>query len=65
MGPDNGMDKGQLVNRVEIVSKGEGWTEERTGLHEREFIETRRHWFTRKVIHHTQGGVEVLESGGR
>ena len=25
---------------------GDGWREERTGLHEREFIETRRHWFT-------------------
>ncbi len=38
----------------------EGWREERTGLHEREFIETRRHWFTEKVPHDTQGGVNVL-----
>jgi len=29
-------------------------------LHEREFIETRRHWFTKKVNHHTQGGVNVI-----
>lgn len=49
-----------LVNRIEKVAEGEGWTEERTGLHEREFIETRRHWFTGKVNHHTQGGVNVI-----
>jgi hypothetical protein len=29
-------------------------------LHEREFIETRRHWFTKTVAHHTHGGVNVL-----
>ena len=34
--------------------------EERTGLHEREFIETRRHWFTKTVPHDTRGGVNVL-----
>jgi len=49
-----------LVNRVEEVGRGEGWTEERTGLHEREFIETRRHWFTSVVPHHTEGKVHVL-----
>jgi mannose-6-phosphate isomerase class I len=49
-----------LVNRIERISEGDGWCEERTGLHEREFIETRRHWFTGKVSHHTQGGVNVL-----
>jgi mannose-6-phosphate isomerase class I len=49
-----------LINRVEQVGKGEGWMEERTGLHEREFIETRRHWFTSTVPHHTAGGVNVL-----
>jgi hypothetical protein len=42
------------------VGQGAGWREERTGLHEREFIETRRHWFTRAVDHHTRGGVNVL-----
>lgn len=50
----------QLVNHVEPLSSGEGWEEERTGLHENEFIETRRHWFTGKVPHHTGGGVNVL-----
>jgi hypothetical protein len=50
----------QLVNRIEKVAEGDGWKEEKTGLHEREFIETRRHWFTRKVSHTTNGGVNVL-----
>jgi mannose-6-phosphate isomerase class I len=50
----------QLINTVTPVAEGEGWKEERTGLHEREFIETRRHWFTRPVPHCTDGGVNVL-----
>jgi mannose-6-phosphate isomerase class I len=50
----------QLVNRVEPLGSGNGWREERTGLHELEFIETRRHWFTGTVAHHTGGGVNVL-----
>jgi len=52
--------KENLVNRVEPLSSGNGWREERTGLHEREFIETRRHWFTDVTPHHTHGGVNVL-----
>lgn len=50
----------ELVNPVEQVAEGEGYIEERTGLHEREFIETRRHWFTETVHHTTQGSVNVL-----
>jgi mannose-6-phosphate isomerase class I len=50
----------QLINCVEPLTRGEGWREERTGLHDSEFIETRRHWFTGKTPHHTQGGVNVL-----
>ncbi len=50
----------ELVNRIEPLGSGEGWREERTGLHEREFIETRRHWFTGPAPHHTGGGVAVL-----
>lgn len=50
----------QLVDRTEIVAKGDGWIEERTGLHELEFIEVRRHWFDRLVEHHTGGTVNVL-----
>lgn len=49
-----------LVNQIEEVANGAGWCEERTGLHEREFIETRRHWFTGTVPHDTNGGVNVL-----
>ena len=49
-----------LVNKVRPVTKSEGWCEEITGLHEREFIETRRHWFTGTVPHDTHGGVNVL-----
>jgi mannose-6-phosphate isomerase class I len=49
-----------LINAVVPVAKGSGWQEERTGLHEREFIETRRHWFTAPVHHSTNGGVNVL-----
>ena len=36
-----------LINRLDLLEKSEGWTEERTGLHELEFIETRRRWFTK------------------
>jgi mannose-6-phosphate isomerase class I len=50
----------ELINRFEPVGEGDGWREERTGLHEREFIETRRHWFTGTVPHDTRGGVNVL-----
>ncbi|HEV2692552.1 MAG TPA: class I mannose-6-phosphate isomerase [Verrucomicrobiae bacterium] len=49
-----------LVNRTEPLGNGDGWREERTGLHEREFIETRRHWFTKAVPHDTGGNVNVL-----
>ena len=52
--------KENLVNQVIPVAKGDGWLEEKTGLHEREFIETRRHWFTKKVDHNTNGGVNVI-----
>jgi len=52
--------KNELINTVQRIDESEGWIEEKTGLHEREFIETRRHWFTKKVTHHTNGGVNVL-----
>jgi hypothetical protein len=47
-----------LINQVTPLDKGEGWREERTGLHEAEFIETRRHWFT-GLVHHDTGGCEA------
>ncbi len=49
-----------LVNQISRVAAGNGWTEEHTGLHQLEFIETRRHWFTNRVPHNTNGGVNVL-----
>jgi mannose-6-phosphate isomerase class I len=49
-----------LVNVAQPASDADGWREEKTGLHEREFIETRRHWFTGVAQHDTQGGVNVL-----
>lgn len=49
-----------LVNRIVPIGDGPHWREEQTGLHEREFIETRRHWFTGSVPHNTQGTVNVL-----
>ena len=49
-----------LINRVEFLGKGACWTEERTGLHELEFIEARRNWFTAKTPLDTQGTVNVL-----
>lgn len=53
-----------LVNNLELIDEGGGWREERTGLHPAEFIETRRHWFTGPVSHHTggeaNGSVNVL-----
>lgn len=49
-----------LVNQFAPTAHGDGWREERTGLHKAEFIETRRHWFTSTVSHDTQEGVNVL-----
>ena len=42
------------------VASGDGWIEERTGLHPNEFIETRRHRFSSPVLHHTNDSVNVL-----
>lgn len=52
--------RNNLINRIEPVSLGDGWREERTGLHPLEFIETRRHWFTKMTPHDTSGTVNVL-----
>ncbi|MEH7501532.1 class I mannose-6-phosphate isomerase [Neobacillus drentensis] len=49
-----------LINRIETIKEEERWLEEKTGLHEREFIETRRHWFSKKTYHQTNGSVQVL-----
>ncbi len=49
-----------LINVFSIVAEGDGWIEEKTGLHPNEFIETRRHKFTKKVLHNTGDSVNVL-----
>ena len=55
-----GFVKEQLANRFEVLRDEDGIKEERTGLHPNEFIETRRHTFSRPVEHNTNGGVNVL-----
>lgn len=50
----------EIYNKIDKVAEGDGWIEEHTGLHECEFIETRRHWFTKPVLHKTDGSVNVL-----
>lgn len=52
--------KENIINQFRKVSEGNGWIEEQTGLHPDSFIETRRHWFTTIVHHHTGGVVNVL-----
>lgn len=49
-----------LANVCSVVARGDGWTEEKTGLHPNEFIETRRHRFSKTVTHHTNDSVNVL-----
>lgn len=49
-----------LVNACTPIAEGDGWREERTGLHINEFIETRRHHFSKTVEHETRNSVNVL-----
>ncbi|MCF0196689.1 MAG: class I mannose-6-phosphate isomerase [Bacteroidaceae bacterium] len=49
-----------LRNHVEPIAEGEGWSEERTGLHPNEFIEVRRWHFTVPITLQTKGSVNVL-----
>lgn len=49
-----------LVNDVTLLEKDENVTIEKTGLHEREPLETVRHSFTAPVTHNTKGSVNVL-----
>ena len=49
-----------LLGQTQELGGGEGWREERTGLSELEFIETRRHWFSVPVKHDTRGTLNVL-----
>lgn len=49
-----------LINRIELLEKGEGYRVERTGLHELEFINTVRHWFSVPTTRNTMSTVHVL-----
>lgn len=57
---DTAWTEDNLIDQVVAIGEGEGWREERTGLHDLEFIEVRRHWFTDAVPHDTRGTVNVL-----
>lgn len=52
--------RNEILNQTRLVAEGDGWLEEHTGLHQQEFIETRRHWFSKTVLHNTNGCVQVL-----
>jgi mannose-6-phosphate isomerase class I len=52
--------KQELLDQVVTIAEGRGWREERTGLHAKEFLETRRTWFTEAVPHDTEGTLHVL-----
>lgn len=59
-GRDTDYVREHLMNHTRVVSCGEGWIEESTGLHPNEFIETRRHRFSAPVRHTTQHSVNVF-----
>lgn len=52
--------RAHLINQITPIAEGDGWREERTGLHAAEFIETRRHWFTGTAPHAALDRVCVL-----
>ncbi|ADD41955.1 class I mannose-6-phosphate isomerase [Stackebrandtia nassauensis] len=57
---DRAWTEANLVGRVEELSNDGDVVEERTGLHELEFIEVRRHWFSEEAVHDTEGTVNVI-----
>jgi len=52
--------KENLINNIETLAVEDDWREEQTGLHQLQFIETRRYWHFGKVTHKTGGVVNVL-----
>lgn len=51
--------KENLVNRIELITQETGFKEERTGLHEREFIETRRYTLKVQRAFTSEGSVSM------
>ena len=49
-----------LVNNVEMIHNDNHYTEEKTGLHELEFIETRRFTSKEKTYHNSDDGFHML-----
>lgn len=56
---DTGWVDENLINKFEVVRESEGYKEEITGLHEREFIITRRYTVSRPKIIETDDSVSV------
>ncbi|MDE7211280.1 MAG: class I mannose-6-phosphate isomerase [Lachnospiraceae bacterium] len=59
--------KENLINRVELLEESKAAMVERTGLHEREFVETRRYTIREKAYFKSEGGVSscnVVEGEG-
>lgn len=57
---DTSLVRNRLINQITPLRSGDHWYEERTGLHEAEFIDTHRHWFVGRVPHEGGTGVNVL-----
>lgn len=52
--------KENLVNNIQVINNNDSFIEEKTGLHELEFIETRRFTTKEKTYHKCHGGVNML-----
>lgn len=52
--------KENLVNNIQVIQDGKEYLEEKTGLHELEFIETRRFITNGKTYHQCHGGFHML-----
>lgn len=52
--------KDNLLNNIQVIHEEDDYKEEITGLHELEFIETRRAWFNKPQTFETEGSVNVL-----
>jgi mannose-6-phosphate isomerase class I len=52
--------KSNLINNIQTIKDEKDCKEERTGLHELQFIETRRYWHSSTVTHITGDSLNVL-----
>lgn len=52
--------KDNLVNNIEVIHDSDDYLEEKTGLHELEFIETRRFTSSKKTYHQCTDGFHML-----